>query len=133
MADYHPLIASAVAKLESNTPEARAALYERVRSAFLTHSAGMSELDVGRERLALEIAIRDIEGAAIRVRSMPPPVPPPLVPTPPAPASPPKPSLSSPLHRPTTVFLVISIFFPNWWLIDVTCMSLYWVARLPLR
>jgi hypothetical protein len=32
----------------------------------------------------------------------------------------------------STVLLVVSVFFfPRLWLIDVTCMSLWWVARLP--
>ena len=124
MADYHPVLARAVARLESNTPEARAALYDRARAAFLIHAGGMSELDSARERLALETAIRKIEDAAPQARPAPPH---------PATAAATKPSLSSPLHRPTTAFRVISIFFPNWWPIDVTCISLYSVARLPSR
>jgi hypothetical protein len=40
--------------------------------------------------------------------------------------------LGNPRHRATTTFLIVSVFLMgNLWLIDVCCMSLYWVARLP--
>ncbi len=76
MADYYPLIAKAVAALDKNTGEARRALYERARSALVTQLRGvdpaLSESDITRERLALEEAIRKVEGeAARRARDVP--------------------------------------------------------------
>ena len=76
MADYHPLIARAVAGLDKNTGENRRALYERARSALVTQLRGvepaLEESDITRERLALEEAIRKVEAdAAKRVRSEP--------------------------------------------------------------
>jgi len=74
MADYHPLIARAVAVLERNTGENRRALYERARTALVGQlrsiSPALNESDITRERLALEDAIRRVEGdAARRARS----------------------------------------------------------------
>jgi hypothetical protein len=70
MADYHPLIARAVAGLEKNTGDARRALYERARTALVAQLRGvtpsLSESDVTRERLALEEAIRKVEAEAAR-------------------------------------------------------------------
>src|SRR5215469_14880646 len=70
MADYQPLIAKAVAGLEKNTGEARRALYERARTALVAQLRGvepaLSESDITRERLALEEAIRKVEGEAAR-------------------------------------------------------------------
>jgi hypothetical protein len=31
----------------------------------------------------------------------------------------------------STILLLASMYFPAYWLLDATCMSLYWVARLP--
>src|SRR5271165_2728704 len=70
MANYHPLIAKAVAGLEKNTAEARRTLYERARSALVTQlrsvNPPLSESDITRERLALEEAIRKVEADAVR-------------------------------------------------------------------
>jgi hypothetical protein len=70
MADYHPLIARAVAGLERNTGDARRALYERARTALVAQLRGvtpaLSESDVTRERLALEEAIRKVEAESAR-------------------------------------------------------------------
>src|SRR5947208_7429962 len=70
MADYHPLIARAVAGLEKNTGDARRALYERARSALVAQLRGvqpaLSESDITRERLALEEAIRKVEAESVR-------------------------------------------------------------------
>jgi hypothetical protein len=70
MADYHPLIARAVAGLERNTGDARRALYERARAALVAQLRGvqpaLSESDVTRERLALEEAIRKVEAESAR-------------------------------------------------------------------
>ncbi len=70
MADYYPLIARAVAGLDKNTGDARRALYERARGALVAQLRGvtpaLSESDVTRERLALEEAIRKVEGESAR-------------------------------------------------------------------
>src|SRR5207245_10519763 len=70
MADYHPLIARAVAGLERNTGDARRALYERARTALVAQLRGvtpaLSESDVTRERLALEEAVRKVEAESAR-------------------------------------------------------------------
>src|SRR5947199_661826 len=70
MADYHPLIARAVAGLDKNTGEHRRALYERARTALVAQLRGvvpaLDESEITRERLALEEAIRKIEGEAAR-------------------------------------------------------------------
>jgi hypothetical protein len=66
MADYYPLIAKAVSGLEKSTGESRRALYDRARAALLAQLRGvepaLSEPDITRERLALEEAIRKVEG-----------------------------------------------------------------------
>jgi hypothetical protein len=66
MADYYPLIARAIAGLDSTaTGEQRRALYERARSALIAQLRGvqppLSESDITRERLTLEEAIRKVE------------------------------------------------------------------------
>lgn len=66
MADYYPLIARAVAGLDSTaTGEQRRSLYERARSALIAQLRGvqppLSESDITRERLTLEEAIRKVE------------------------------------------------------------------------
>jgi hypothetical protein len=70
MADYFPLIARAVAGLERNNGENRRALYERARTALVAQlrsvSPALNEADITRERLALEEAIRKVEGEATR-------------------------------------------------------------------
>jgi hypothetical protein len=83
MADYYPLIAKAVSGLDKSTGETRRALYDRARTALLAQLRGvepaLSEPDITRERLALEEAIRKVEGeiafqrgdASRRLRSEP--------------------------------------------------------------
>ncbi len=70
MADYHPLIARAVAGLDKNTGEARRTLYERARVALVAQLRGvvpaLEESEITRERLALEEAIRKVEAEAAR-------------------------------------------------------------------
>ena len=70
MADYHPLIARAVAGLEKNTGENRRVLYERARTALVNQLRGidppLDESDITRERLALEEAIRKVEAEAAK-------------------------------------------------------------------
>src|SRR5258708_25686228 len=70
MADYHPLIARAVAGLDKNTGENRRALYERARTALVAQLRGvqpaLEESEITRERLALEEALRKVEAQAAR-------------------------------------------------------------------
>jgi len=67
MTDYLPLLSRAVASLDKNV-EARRAVYDRARSALLnqlrTMNPPLAESEITRERLALEEAIRRIEGQA---------------------------------------------------------------------
>ncbi len=68
MADYFPVLSRAVAGLESNTGEARRAVYERARAAIVRQLRAidppLSEEDISRERLQLEEAIRKVEAGA---------------------------------------------------------------------
>ena len=70
MANYYPLIAKAVAGLEKNTGGSRRILYERARNALVTQlrsvTPPLNELDITRERLALEEAIRKVEADVAR-------------------------------------------------------------------
>jgi hypothetical protein len=70
MTDYHPLIARAVEGLQKSTGEARRALYERARTALVTQLRSvdppLSETEITKERLALEDAIRRVEGENAR-------------------------------------------------------------------
>ena len=90
MTDYRPLLSRAITTLDPNTGEARRAVYDRARTALVNQLRGMNpplaEADITRERLALEEAIRKIEGD---VANQPLPRPqsgPPRAPTPSAPA-----------------------------------------------
>jgi len=105
---YHSLISKAVLQLPFNNWRARQNVYDRARMV-LSESASKERLK--REQVALEVAVRRFERYAPRDVA----------------------SSGNPLHRPTTTSLVISLFFPNLWLIDVTCASLNWVARIPNR
>jgi hypothetical protein len=70
MTDYHPLIARAVEGLQKSTGEARRSLYERARTALVTQLRSvdppLSETEITKERLALEDAIRKVEGETAR-------------------------------------------------------------------
>jgi hypothetical protein len=70
MADYYSLITREVAALDTNTGDARRALYERARAALLGLLRGVTpaldESHVTRERVSLEEAIRKVEGEAAR-------------------------------------------------------------------
>lgn len=103
MADYYPLISRAIAGLDKNTGEARRALYERARTALVAQLRGVNpplqEAEITRERLALEEAIRKVEGeAARRTRTdAPPPAPAAAAPAPkPAPSAPRFPGAAAP-------------------------------------
>ncbi|MDI3468670.1 MAG: hypothetical protein OJF62_000733 [Pseudolabrys sp.] len=68
MADYTPLIARAVAGLESNTAENRRVLYERARSALMAQLRGIDpplpEDAIAAEQASLDDAIRAVEDEA---------------------------------------------------------------------
>lgn len=84
MTDYRPLLSRAIAGLDPNTGEARRAIYDRARTALVNQLRGinppLSEGDITRERLALEDAIRKVEGEATASRNAPPPPPAPRAP-----------------------------------------------------
>jgi len=65
MPDYFPLIARAISKLENNTGEARREVYDRARAALLSQLRAAdppyTRLEIARERVALEEAIRKLE------------------------------------------------------------------------
>ena len=67
---YHQLIARAVDELDSNTGEARRALYERARHALLaqlrTNKPVLVLANIAKERRALEEAISKVEAEAAR-------------------------------------------------------------------
>ena len=77
MTDYRPLLSRAIANLDPNTGEARRAVYDRARTALVNQLRGMNpplaEADITRQRLALEEAIRKIEGEAASAQAAPPP------------------------------------------------------------
>jgi hypothetical protein len=74
MANYYPLISKAVGTLDpDSSAESRRIVYERARAALLAQlraaSPPFTEAEITHERLALEEAVRTVEGeAAQRVR-----------------------------------------------------------------
>jgi lipoprotein-anchoring transpeptidase ErfK/SrfK len=65
MVDYFPVLNSAVAALNPNTPEARRGLYDRARRALVdglrSSDPGLSDTDLKTQSAALEGAIRKVE------------------------------------------------------------------------
>jgi len=66
MADYHPLVAKAVAALGADTAsESRQALYDRMRAALSaalrTTEPPFTHSEIAREQIALEQAVRRVE------------------------------------------------------------------------
>jgi hypothetical protein len=65
MADYHSLIARAVAALPQSTPDTRQTVYERARKALFNQLRGIqppvAEADIAAEGRALEEAIKRVE------------------------------------------------------------------------
>jgi hypothetical protein len=113
MADYYPLIARTVSRLENNTNDARQVVYERARTALivqLTKDSAVSEPEIAHERAALEQAIREVEQESSAGNDQ-----------------------SQRLNRrgSTTLLIFSILFFPVLWVIEPICMSVYWVARLP--
>jgi hypothetical protein len=104
---YYSLIAKAVEKLPVKDRASRYQVYARAYDALAAH---VKNDELAHEQRELQKAVRRFEQRAPRDWNYP----------------------SSPLHQPATASLVISImFFPLFWVIDVTCLSLYWVARIP--
>lgn len=72
MADYYPLISRSVESLASSTPESRQRVYDQARQALVEQlrlfNPPIPEIDIMRERLALESAIRTFERTCIATR-----------------------------------------------------------------
>jgi hypothetical protein len=69
LADYYPLIAQAVNRLEQSTAETRGTIYDRARAAMVALrglTPPLSESDINREQLALEIALKKVETESLR-------------------------------------------------------------------
>ena len=96
MHDYYPLIARAVSRLDSNTPEVRRAVFRQVRiillDQLLRRQPPASDTEIERECAALEDAIRKVESGSAK---------PAVTPTAPALASPNKLTRGS---RPSRIF-----------------------------
>jgi hypothetical protein len=68
MADYHSIIARAVAHLPSTADEARHAIYEQARTALherLGNDPQISDADLVNEHHRLEVAIYEVEEALL--------------------------------------------------------------------
>jgi hypothetical protein len=65
MSDYHSIIAQAVSKLPINTVEARQELYDHAR-ATLARQLEQDPARIGRERRALDKAIRQVEALKMK-------------------------------------------------------------------
>lgn len=94
MADFHPILARAIAGLTDKSPEARRAVYDRARTALLAQLRSLdpplSEADITRERLSLDEAVSRIEAEIALAEAIEPSLPPlPLDEPAPAPAAPP--------------------------------------------
>ena len=102
MAEYYAVLSRAVASLETSTPEARRAVYDKARNALIGQLKAivppLPTSEISRQRLELEEAIRRAEreatnaaGAPQRATTTrrPSPVPPPPPPQSPLPQSPP--------------------------------------------
>lgn len=99
MADFHPVLARAIAGLTDKSPEARRSVYDRARAALLAQLRSLdpplSEADITRERLSLDEAVSRIEAEIALAEAIEPSLPPlPLdkpLPEPPAPPARPEP------------------------------------------
>jgi hypothetical protein len=104
---YYAIIEHAVSQLENKDSQSREALYAKARTVLDQKLQGQPEWD--QEKKALETAIREFEGFKKYIHEF---------------AVEPGP--------PSTAGLILSMyFFKVLWIMDVTLMSLYWVARLP--
>jgi hypothetical protein len=77
MADYYSLLSRAIAGLETSTEETRLVLYRRVREILVDNLRNqqppVSEVEIERERLMLEDAIRKVELSSTRIEPAPTP------------------------------------------------------------
>jgi hypothetical protein len=66
--DYYPLLARAIAALDTNTAGSRRALYDRARAAQIAQlrkrDPALTKSEIAREHEALEHAVRDVEAEA---------------------------------------------------------------------
>ena len=103
MADFHPILARAIAGLTDKSPEARRAVYDRARTALLAQLRSLepplSEGDITRERLSLDEAVSRIEAEIALAEAIEPSLPPLLLDEPPAAAATP-PARPEPKPRP---------------------------------
>ncbi|MDU0341509.1 histidine kinase [Bosea rubneri] len=80
MADFHPILARAIAGLTDKSPEARRAVYDRARAALLAQLRSLdpplSEADITRERLSLDEAVSRIEAEIALAEAIEPSFPP---------------------------------------------------------
>lgn len=80
MADFHPILARAIAGLTDKSPEARRAVYDRARGALLAQLRSLdpplSEADITRERLSLDEAVSRIEAEIALAEAIEPSFPP---------------------------------------------------------
>jgi hypothetical protein len=102
MADFHPILARAIAGLTDKSPEARRAVYDRARTALLAQLRSLdpplSEADITRERLSLDEAVSRIEAEIALAEAIEPSLPP--LPADEGPAMPPASSQPEPRPRP---------------------------------
>lgn len=73
MADYYPLISRSIESLASSTPESRQRVYDHAKHALVEQlrllDPPIPEIDIMRERLALESAIRKFERTCIATKT----------------------------------------------------------------
>lgn len=104
---FHTILTDVINRDGNSAREARQAIYERARSTLKAAPAP----DTGAQSVSLEAAISRVEREALAREKQ----------------------IDVELSRlkpASTVLLVASLFFPQWWAIDATSLSLYWVARL---
>lgn len=82
MADFHPILARAIAGLTDKSPEARRSVYDRARTALVAQLRSLdpplSEADITRERLSLDEAVSRIEAEIALADALEPAFPPEL-------------------------------------------------------
>lgn len=144
MADYYPLLANSISCLGKNTPETRDQLYEQARTTLV--GLVSSDMERLREGLALEMAVirieeevsagrfkktgnlmgnagqhqDDVAASPVRASSV-------LQQCHDARKQ--APQRQPAVKRASTLLLLISKLFPGQWALDLTSMSVYWVAR----
>jgi hypothetical protein len=105
---YYQLLSNAFSQLDNRDWEQRLAIYNKVRTILSDQLSDQGKARAKVERRALETAIAKIDAEQR--------------------------SQEREEHRAapaSTVLLVFSLIFPGIWIMDLTCVSLYWIARLP--